>query len=245
MLHHNHFETVIFDLDGTLRHNVPSADEIQFNFAVDLGAANSRECRRKGARWAHYYWAQSDELLQDIEKYGRLERSFWDNYATRYILALGTSQEGAAELGPKLAQLMEDGFSPQSQVYPEDFDTLDVLRDAGYTVGLVSNRSSSCHEECQELGLLPYLDFAYVAADVGAWKPDPAIFDRAIQETGSPPERIIYIGDNYYADIIGAKNAGLTPVLLDPEGVFPNAECTVIRSMGELREMLAPRGGDQ
>ena len=243
MLHHNHFETVIFDLDGTLRHNVPSADETQFNFAVDLGAANLPECRRKGARWAHYYWAQSDELLQDIEKYGLLERSFWENYATRYFLVLGTPKEGAAELGPKLAQLMEDGFNPQSQVYPGAFDTLAALRDAGYTVGLVSNRSNPCHEECQELGLLPYFDFAYVAAEVGVWKPDPAIFDRAIQETGSSPERIVYIGDNYYADIIGAKNAGLTPILLDPGEIFPEAECAVIRSMGELREMLIPRDG--
>jgi len=237
----NHIETVIFDLDGTLRHNVPSADEIQFNFAVSLGAPNSRDSRRKGGRWAHFYWAQSDDLLHDIEKYGRLERSFWDNYGTRYFLALGTSNDRAVELGPKLAQLMEDGFDPQSQVHSEDFDTLGALRDAGYTVGLISNRSSPCHEECQELGLLPYFDFAYVAAEVGIWKPDPAIFDRALQETGSSPEHIIYIGDNYYADIIGAKNAGINPVLLDPGEIFPDAECTVIRSMGELKELLIPR----
>jgi len=62
--------------------------------------------------------------------------------------------------------------------------------------------------------------------------------DRAIQETGSPPERIIYIGDNYFADIVGAKNAGITPVLLDPGEIFPDAECSVIRSLGEIMEML-------
>lgn len=241
MLHRNHFETVIFDLDGTLRHNVPSADEIQFNFAVSLGITNSLDCRRKGARWAHFYWAQSDELLNDIEKFGKLERSFWDNYATRYFMSLGVPEGGAVELGPKLAQLMEDGFSPQSKVHPADFDTLGALREAGYTVGLISNRSNPCHEELQELGLSSYLDFAYVAVEVGAWKPDPVIFERAMQETGSSPERIVYVGDNYYADIGGANNAGITPVLLDPLGIFPDADCKVIKSLGELSEMLIPR----
>ena len=245
MLHHNHFETIIFDLDGTLRPNVPSADEIQYNFAIELGATSSPECRREGARWTHRYWAQSEELLQDVEEFGRLKKTFWENYCRRYFMALGTPEEGATKLGPKLAQRMEEGFNPQSQVYPEDFDTLGSLRDAGYTVGLISNRSAPCHEECQELGLMPYFDFAYVAAEVGAWKPDPAIFERALQQTGSPPESILYIGDNFYADIIGAKNAGLTPVLLDPEVVFPDADCTVIRSLGELREMLIPRCVDK
>jgi len=241
MLHRNHFETVIFDLDGTLRHNVPSADEVQYNFAVSLGITNSLECRRKGARWAHCYWAQSDELAQDIEKFDRLEKPFWDNYCTRYFMALGVPEGEATELGPKLAQLMEEGFSPQSKVHPEDLDTLGALRDAGYTVGLISNRSNPCHEELKELGLSEYLDFAYVAAEVGAWKPDPVIFDRAIQETGSSPEQIVYVGDNYFADIVGAKNAGISPVLIDPLGIFPDAECTVIKSLGEIEGMLIPR----
>ncbi len=240
MLHRNHYETVIFDLDGTLRHNVPSADEVQFNYAVSLGITNSLDCRRKGARWAHYYWAQSDELSQDIDKFDRLERPFWNNYATRYFMSLGVSEEGAADLGPKLAQLMDENYSPQSQVHAEDFDTLGALQESGFTVGLISNRSNPCHEELEELGLSTYLDFAYVAVEVGAWKPDPAIFDRAIQETGSSPENIIYVGDNYYADIIGAKKAGINPVLLDPGKVFPDAECTVVKSLGDLEEMLIP-----
>ena len=132
---------------------------------------------------------------------------------------------------------MEEGYNPQSQVLPETFSTLSTLREAGFTVGLVSNRSQPCHEECQELGLTPYFDFLYVAAEVGVWKPDPAIFERAFQESDSTPDQAIYIGDNYYADIVGAQRAGMHPILLDPEGIFPDAECTVIRTLGELVEL--------
>ena len=88
------------------------------------------------------------------------------------------------------------------------------------------------------MGLLPYFEFVYVAAEVDAWKPDPRIFDRALEISGSPRARTMYVGDNFYADIVGAENAGLQPVLLDRTGVFPEAECTVIRSIGELPGLL-------
>jgi FMN phosphatase YigB (HAD superfamily) len=84
-----------------------------------------------------------------------------------------------------------------------------------------------------------------VAAEVDAWKPDPRIFDRALELTASAPERMIYVGDNYYADILGAKNAGLQPVLLDDRGVFPDAECAVIGRLGDLVGLLACEVGGE
>jgi HAD superfamily hydrolase (TIGR01549 family) len=230
----SHIETVIFDLDGTLRHNIPSADETVYNYAVELGAPSSLECRHAGARWAHYYWAQSQELAEDLDQYNDLNPDFWRNYSRRYLNSISLSDQQAIDLALELTQRMEEGYKPQSQVLPEAFATLSSLQEAGFTLGLVSNRSQPCHEECQELGLTPYFDFLYVAAEVGAWKPDPAIFERAFRESDSSPDQTVYIGDNYYADIIGAQRAGMLPILLDPEGVFPDAECTIIRSLEEL-----------
>jgi HAD superfamily hydrolase (TIGR01549 family) len=241
MVSQNHIETVIFDLDGTLRHNVPSADETIYSFAVELGAPDSRACRREGARWAHYYWAQSSELFEDVKKFVEMEKPFWINYCQRYLKTLGMNEQRAGGLAPKLAQMMAEGFDPQNSVIPGALETLQSLRDAGFTLGLISNRSNPCQEECRELGLLPYFEFAYVAAEVGIWKPDPGIFDRALEVSGSPPERTLYIGDNYYADVIGAQRAAIHPVLFDPDDVFPYADCTVIRSIGELSAALIPR----
>ena len=51
----------------------------------------------------------------------------------------------------------------------------------------------------------------------------------------------IYVGDNYYADVVGARRAGVRPVLFDPEAVFTEADCTVIRSIGELNLLAAAR----
>jgi len=231
-------ETIIFDLDGTLRHNLPSADDVQYKFALQLGIQDAPGLQNMGARWSHFYWAQSDDLFADMEQFGGMDDAFWTQYAYRYLLALEMPGMHASNLAPRLFQHMKATFAPKNHIYPCVPDTLQALRDAGYTIGLVSNRSNPCQEECEQLGLLDFLDFAYVAAEVDAWKPDPRVFDRALEITGSPPERTIYVGDNYFADITGAQNAGLQAILLDPRGLFPEADCQTIRYIRDLTAVL-------
>ena len=231
-------ETIIFDLDGTLRHSMPSADDVQFRIANAIGAVDNPDLQVLGARWAHYYWAQSVEMVQDLEQYGDRSVEFWIQYGIRYLQALKVPQQKAAELAPQMVTQMDDEYSPENIVYPCVYDTLKKLKEGGLTLGVVSNRSKPCQAECEELGLLAYFDFAYVAAEVNAWKPDPRIFDRALGISGSSPERTVYVGDNYYADIQGAQNAGLQPVLLDEKGLFPEADCLVIERVEDLVEKL-------
>jgi HAD superfamily hydrolase (TIGR01549 family) len=231
-------DTIIFDLDGTLRHNLPSADDVQYEFVLQYGVQNGHGRQRLGARWAHSYWAQSGEFFTDIEKFGEMEDGFWERYAYRYLLALELPEPEAADLAPRLHQHMKDSYDPQNHVYSCVPETLQALKQAGFTLGMVSNRSNPCQEECQQLGLLGYFDFVYVAAEVGAWKPDPRIFDRALELSSSLPERVVYVGDNYYADIIGARAAGLQPVLLDPRGLFPEASDLKIHTIREFGDLL-------
>jgi HAD superfamily hydrolase (TIGR01549 family) len=234
----NPIETILFDLDGTLRHSVPSADDLQFSIAYELGAVDDPDHQVLGTRWTHYYWAQSAELIEDVERFGihngDLTSEFWFNYEYRYLRSLNVSETLAGELALRIARRMEEEYQPHNHVYPCVHETLEALKRAGFTLGLVSNRSNPCQEECLELGLLEYFKFAYVAAEVDAWKPNPRIFDRALELADSSPVRTIYVGDNYYADILGAWKAGLQPVLLDEKGVFPDAECVVIARVGDL-----------
>jgi FMN phosphatase YigB (HAD superfamily) len=46
------------------------------------------------------------------------------------------------------------------------------------------------------------------------------------------------VGDNYFADVIGAQKAKMRAILIDPEGLFPEAECTVIDAFDELQMVL-------
>jgi FMN phosphatase YigB (HAD superfamily) len=50
----------------------------------------------------------------------------------------------------------------------------------------------------------------------------------------SSPKETAYIGDNYYTDVVGARQAGLYPILYDPRNIFPGADCLVISAISDL-----------
>jgi FMN phosphatase YigB (HAD superfamily) len=123
-------------------------------------------------------------------------------------------------------------------VYPDVPATLQSLKGAGYTLGVVSNRSEDYGHLLDSLGFGCLFDFAIAAGVVDSWKPDRAIFIHALQCAETSPDRALFVGDNYYADVIGAQRVGLRPVLYDPEDLFPDANCPVIRSIGDLSHGL-------
>ena len=74
-------DTILFDLDGTLRQNRPTFNEAMLSFTLRMGIANGDENARQAHRWLHYYWAQSPELVNDLENYEDYNEQFWINHA--------------------------------------------------------------------------------------------------------------------------------------------------------------------
>jgi len=233
LLSRNSITTILFDLDGTLRHSRPSFTETFISFAVQLGAPDSEDHRRRATRWLHYYWAQSSDLLADRQIY-QDEGIFWTNHARLFLINLGCLPEQADKLAPELYHHYINEFQPEDWVPPDVPETLQRLISAGYTLGVASNRSQSYQEQLETLGLDSYFECTIAAGEVNSWKPDPVIFQHALQELGAEPGKTLYVGDNYYADVIGAQRAGLQPVLIDPDGLFPEAVCPVIHTLGDL-----------
>jgi HAD superfamily hydrolase (TIGR01509 family) len=231
-------QAVLFDLDGTLRVNRPSFVQAFYDCAVRLGVEDGCEKRRHAARWTHYYWAESPEIKQDQRDYGDQSESFWLNYARRSLLAFDCTPEYASQLAPRVNDYMRNEHHPDNWVPPDVPETLQALKEGGYLLGLLSNRLRPCQEFLAGIGLLDYFDLVLVAGEVGAGKPDPLIFTQALQRLGCRAAWALYIGDNYFADVVGAQHAGILPVLLDPEEIFPDADCPVIDEIGDLQEWL-------
>jgi HAD superfamily hydrolase (TIGR01549 family) len=232
-------QAILFDLDGTLRHSRPSYNHAFFDFAARFDVSGSDEKRRHALRWTHYYWASSRELLDDIQIVGESRDLLLTNYLRRYLIVYGCASQQAAALAPEIHVRMEEERQPEDWVDPDAPETLGTLKEAGFTLGVVSNRSKPFQDLLDRLGLGPYFEFALAAGEVNSYKPDAVIFQHAVRRAGARPECTMYVGDNYYADVVGAQRAGLQPVLLDPEEIFPAAECLVIRSLGELQKGLA------
>lgn len=233
-------KAIFFDLDGTLRHTVPLGSDIFTEKAIELGLPISDEKQRETGRWEHYYWAQSSELMRDTAKFkdDQNDHAFWNNYAQLRLEKLGATPEQIETFYPLINKHMMNEYDPKNWVPPELFEVLPALRIAGYTLAVLSNRRSPFMETMVELSLDQYFDQIMAAGDIGSWKPDPKVFDQLLAEFNLAPEETIYIGDNYYADVVGARNAGLIPILYDPRGIFPDADCTRITSFTELADIL-------
>jgi HAD superfamily hydrolase (TIGR01662 family) len=134
---------------------------------------------------------------------------------------------------------MNHEYHPADWVSPDVPPTLQALREAGYYLAVLSNRSQPYREQLDRLGLAHYFDYLFHAGDMQNWKPGSQVFLRCMQEMGVEPGEALYVGDSFYADVLGSSRVGMTPVLLDPEGLFPEAECAVIRQIGDLTELLS------
>jgi putative hydrolase of the HAD superfamily len=154
------------------------------------------------------------------------------------LAALGCPPDIIPELGPKVSKHMRENYNPDSIIPKENHTVLPHLRESGYILGVVSNRDKPYQSEIEGFGMRAYFQFSLAAGEVNIWKPEPGIFEHAIKMSGTTPEQTLYIGDNYFADVVGARRAGLQPVLYDPKGLFYEPGCPVIASLEDLTKLL-------
>jgi FMN phosphatase YigB (HAD superfamily) len=238
MIPPNGIKAIFFDLDGTLRHSVPSGGEMFTEYVITLGLPVDEEARLRALRWEHLYWANSMDLRDDLLAHSGETENFWIEYSRRRLVELGASPETAVQLAPQVSKHMGEFYKPES-IVPEDVRrTLPLLKEAGYILGVISNRNEPYQELLHEHGIGEYFDFSMAAGEVQVWKPDPGIFEHAVRRLNLSVHEVIYVGDNYYADVIGSRSAGLYPVLYDPLGIFPDPDCATIKSFDELNSVI-------
>jgi putative hydrolase of the HAD superfamily len=179
----------------------------------------------------------------------------------RAHLHLGADAAGLAELRLAAAEAMRPelpdpaaGLPPDVLVgvlldalrfhaYPEVPSTLRELRRRGYRLVVLSNWDVSLHERLAEAGIDALVDGAVASAELGAAKPERAIFEQALRIAGAAAADAWHVGDSLDADVAGARAAGLRAVLLARDG--PQAApggVPVIASLEALPALLAPAG---
>jgi FMN phosphatase YigB (HAD superfamily) len=230
----NGIKAIFFDLDGTLRHNVPAGGDIFNNYLNTQNLFFNDEDRLRTMRWELEYWANSTDLLDDLKTHKDENEKFWVAYSRRRLLALGISPEQSIDLAPLVSAHMGEAYNPESIVPDDALRVLPELKDAGYLLAVISNRDKPFHELLESHGISEFFQFSIAGGEVDAFKPEPEIFIHALKRANLTAQQAVYVGDNYYADVIGSRRAGLRPVLYDPTGLFPEADCAVIKSFDEL-----------
>ncbi|MCL6473088.1 MAG: HAD family hydrolase [Firmicutes bacterium] len=230
------YKAVFFDAGNTLLRPYPSVEYVctevfcRNGFAID--AAVLKKAIAAGDRYYEERYWQDDTFWRSEEEAAAL----WID-----LYALVAKEVGISGDRRRLAKEIYDefGFHYRWELFPDVRATLAKLKDLGLKIGIVSNWDSRLSELCAGIGITDYLDFIMCSAVVGRIKPQPEIFHMALDRVEAKPHEALHIGDHYYADILGARSAGITPVLIHRSENDINADCKVIGSLESLLDIIS------
>jgi HAD superfamily hydrolase (TIGR01549 family) len=106
---------------------------------------------------------------------------------------------------------------------------------------VVSNANGVLHRMFHRVGLTRFFDVICDSCVEKVEKPDPRYFHIALQRSGSRRESTTMVGDLYHVDVVGARNAGLDAILLDPAGLYEDVECERVATLDALATLVEDR----
>jgi putative hydrolase of the HAD superfamily len=212
---------VLLDALGTLVALEPPAPRLRLELASRFGlSVDLRDAERAIAAEIAYYRSHFDEG-RDLVSVSDLRE--------RCASVLGDALGVALPLTDALLASLV--FTPFSDAAP----ALRALRAGGARLIVASNWDWSLHEVLSRVGLSELVDGVVTSAEVGARKPSRLVFERALSLAGVPAPRAIHVGDSYEDDVLGARAAGVEPVLIRRD---PGSVCSGVRTVSSLRELV-------
>jgi REG-2-like HAD superfamily hydrolase len=225
---------VFFDVGNTLIYPSPSVAEVCHEVieARGLEAPPIEEIQRLMPIADRFY---EDRYWEDDSFWSKEERAraMWTDMYEVLFTALGFDKdESARELAHDVYHAFGSGtrWEPYDDVKPG----FEELKSRGIKIGLISNWDTRLADIFHDMGLSDYLDTIVSSASVGVHKPDPRIFEVALERVGASAADAVHCGDHYFSDVIGARTVGITPVLMNRWDVEFPADCMVVTTVEEL-----------
>ena len=230
-------DTLLMDVGGVFL--LPSPEPI-------VGALERAEIPVDGTRLdrAHYAGAASTQV--DLDDDEAPIADFWRAYLTAFTEESGVPADRVDEAIEHLgSEFATDGL--WMRVVPGSVDALRSIDDAGIRLGVVSNAGGTMADRLLELevlqvgsGLGVEVGTLIDSGAVGVEKPDPRIFHLALEALDADPARTAYIGDMPRFDVVGARRAGLRPLLMDPYGFQHRMACEKVASLADVLPLFRP-----
>ena len=228
--------TIFFDLYGTLAGFSPDRYKIQSQACAKFGYKVTRDGITRGYAIADNFMSKQNQVYPIRNMNSQKKKKFFSQYQ-KFILSgdeINISELTATKIWDYIKKIPYD-----LACYDDVFPSLKTLKSKGFQLGLISNMNTDGNNLSLKLGLSNYLDFIITSKDANSEKTHKKIFMRALGQAIVSAENCIHVGDQIISDINGARNAGITPVLIDRDGIHNNfKECKRIISLAELYKII-------
>ena len=164
----------------------------------------------------------------------------WRDYFRILLTRVGAPPEGTEEIIDTLAEAHQR-VGLWTVAIEGAVTTVRALKDAGHRLGVVSNAEGRVERDLDGAGYAGLFETVVDSHLVGFEKPDPEIFRIAMERMSVAPETAVFLGDVPAVDVVGARAAGLTAVLLDRHDLYVTVDVPRLRSITELPDWLSAR----
>lgn len=194
-------QAILFDFGGTLDSDGVHWSEQFFNAYRKLGSAVSRE-----------------RLDQAFLEADRIITSSYDvrGYTLRELLKLQVSlqvENLRFEDDEHKQKIVDECYATARRTLERNREILLRLHEK-FRLGVISNYNGNLEVVCREFNLTPLLDVILDSKNLEVSKPDPRIFEIALERLGLGPSDCYYVGDSFERDVIPAKQVGLHTIWL-------------------------------
>lgn len=232
MTSYRNITAVLFDLDSTLiEHTRDLGDlcgETYGAFADKLAPISQDEFREA-------FWPKNRDMWYMVVD-GVLTGDAARLYS--FVNTLRSLNADDRLAGPMLDD-WEGRIIAATRLFDDALATMGRLRLAGKRLGIVTNGFTTMQtRKIRHHCLDAHVDFALISEQVGAYKPDKAIFDLALAQAEVAARQAVFIGDTPSTDIEGARNAGLHPVLMESRYSRAEVEGDEVPRIRRLKELL-------
>ena len=214
------YKAIFFDRDGTLTMNDPKMD-IELNHRYK--ALSGVELKLPYERFIKFF-NKAHEQVKPYIPYKTIEDEilFFTDFYELLLLDDGVTEnvkEKAKYLGEKLWYVYK-------KPYDEVMEVLEYFYSKGYIMGVISDCPPSLKYSLELIGLDKYFTSFTASAVVGVGKPDPKIYQYALDLNDLKAEDCLYVDDTPN-EVDGARNMGMTAFHIDRKGKHEKTEWTI------------------
>lgn len=223
-------KAVLFDFGDTLATLAPSREELFIRAARDVGLTLQLESIKRAYQIVDFHNKYSSVNIRDRD-------GFYRNYNEQLAEALGISSH-LSRLNPALIEQFKK--NKKWELFAEVPAALTHPKLQHLPLVIVANWDSNLSSLAEQLGIRQAFSAILPSETAGVEKPDPTFFQLAVAQLSLSVEsdRILYVGNEYRADVVGARAAGLVPVLIDRNHLYDHADCLRFSSLLEWLETM-------